>query len=71
MRSKVNIHTEFIKLDSFLKFAGICGTGGEAKILISQGDVLVDGESCTMRGKKIYPGMVVSAGTEEYEVVSA
>ena len=55
----IAITTDFIKLDSFLKFAGVCGTGGEAKLLISEGQVLVDGEVCTMRGKKLYPGMAV------------
>ena len=56
---QITITTDFIKLDSFLKFAGVCGTGGEAKLLISEGQVLVDGEVCTMRGKKLYPGMGV------------
>ena len=50
------IHTDFIKLDAMLKFAGLVETGGEAKLLIQQGQVQVNGEVCTMRGKKIYPG---------------
>lgn len=50
------INTEFIKLDSLLKFAALVGTGGEAKVVISEGMVKVNGEVCTMRGKKIYPG---------------
>ena len=45
-----------IKLDSLLKFAALVGTGGEAKVVISEGMVKVNGEVCTMRGKKIYPG---------------
>lgn len=53
---KILINTEFIKLDSLLKFAALVGTGGEAKIVISEGMVKVNGEVCTMRGKKIYPG---------------
>ena len=53
---KISIHTEFIKLDSLLKFAALVGTGGEAKYVISEGMVKVNGEVCTMRGKKIYPG---------------
>ena len=58
--STVKIHTEFIKLDSLLKFAGLCDTGGFAKELIQQGQVKVNGEICTMRGKKIRSGDVVS-----------
>ncbi len=53
---KILINTEFIKLDSLLKFAALVGTGGEAKLVISEGMVKVNGEVCTMRGKKIYPG---------------
>lgn len=58
--STVKIHTEFIKLDSLLKFAGLCDTGGFAKELIQQGQVKVNGEVCTMRGKKIRSGDTVS-----------
>lgn len=57
----VKITTEFIKLDSLLKFANVCETGGMAKEAIQCGDVLVNGEVCTMRGKKIRPGDVVEA----------
>ena len=53
---KITINTEFIKLDSLLKFAALVGTGGEAKYVISEGMVKVNGEVCTMRGRKIYPG---------------
>ena len=53
---KIKINTEFIKLDSLLKFASLVGTGGEAKYVISEGLVSVNGEVCTMRGRKIYPG---------------
>ena len=53
---KILINTEFIKLVSLLKFAALVGTGGEAKVVISEGMVKVNGEVCTMRGKKIYPG---------------
>lgn len=56
----VRIKTEFIKLDSLLKFAGLCDTGGFAKELVQQGQVKVNGEVCTMRGKKIRPNDVVS-----------
>lgn len=50
------IHTDFIKLDAMLKFAGLVETGGEAKLLIQQGQVQVNCEVCTMRGKKLHPG---------------
>lgn len=53
---KIRITTEFIKLDALLKFAGLCETGGEAKELIQGGTVKVNGEVCTMRGKKLHPG---------------
>lgn len=47
----VEISTEFIKLDALLKFAALVGTGGEAKYVIAEGLVEVNGEVCTMRGK--------------------
>ena len=53
---KVAITTEFIKLDALLKFAGVAETGGEAKEAVQAGDVKVNGEVCTMRGKKLRPG---------------
>ena len=59
---KIAIKTEFIKLDSLLKFAGLVSTGGEAKELIADGQVQVCGEVCTMRGKKIRPGDTVTLG---------
>ena len=49
----ITITTEFIKLQDLLKLANLVGTGGEAKIVIQNGDVSVNGEVCTMRGKKI------------------
>ena len=52
----VVIHTEFIKLQDAMKFANIVYSGGEAKQLILEEQVLVNGEVCTMRGKKLYPG---------------
>ena len=57
---KITIETEYIKLDSLLKFAAVVGTGGEAKYVISEGMVSVNGEVCTMRGKKLRPGDKVS-----------
>ncbi len=53
---EVKISGEYIKLDSLLKFTNIATSGGEAKIIISEGQVKVNGETCTARGKKIKPG---------------
>ena len=64
---QVKITTEFIKLDSLLKFSGLTETGGEAKEIIQEGLVSVNGEVCTMRGKKIRAGDRVQV--EDYEVV--
>ncbi len=58
-KDKIQITTEFIKLDSLLKFANAVATGGEAKQIVQDGLVKVNGETCTMRGKKIRPGDVV------------
>ena len=52
----VVIHTEFIKLQDALKYANVVYSGGEAKVLILEGQVTVNGEVCTMRGKKLRPG---------------
>lgn len=52
----VTISTPFIKLDSLLKLAGLCMTGGEAKMLIAEGNVFVNGKNCMQRGRKITPG---------------
>ena len=52
----VAISTEYIKLQDAMKFANIVYSGGEAKALIQEGEVTVNGEVCTMRGKKLYPG---------------
>lgn len=65
---KIKITTEFIKLESLLKLAAIAETGGEAKQMIQGGEVLVDGEVCTMRGKKIRPENVVKFEGEEISV---
>ncbi len=56
MEERIKIETPFIKLQDLLKFAGAVETGGEAKLAIQDGQVTVNGEVCTMRGKKLYPG---------------
>ncbi len=68
---KIAIDTEFIKLDALLKFAAAVGTGGEAKLVISQGMVEVNGEVCTMRGKKLRSGDVVKFQNMEFQITGA
>ena len=53
---RLTIHTEFIKLQDALKYANLVYSGGEAKQVIQDGMVKVNGEACLMRGKKLYPG---------------
>lgn len=65
---QIKIDTEFIKLDQLMKYASMVQTGGEAKALIAQGLVLVNGEICTQRGKKIRPGDEVMFDGETYKV---
>lgn len=55
-REEIQIHTEFIKLQDLLKFAGAVETGGDAKLIIQEGRVCVNGEPCTMRGRKLRSG---------------
>ena len=63
---EIKIHTEFIKLQDLLKFAGAVETGGDAKLIIQEGRVAVNGEPCAMRGKKLCPGdrAVIDGKTE-------
>ena len=63
---KVPFKTEFIKLDSFLKLACACSTGGEAKVMIQNGEVKVNGETCLQRGKKLRDGDRVLYGRNEF-----
>lgn len=65
---KILIHTEFIKLDALLKYAGLCETGGEAKERVQAGDVKVNGEVCTMRGKKCRSGDFIELGGRSVEI---
>ncbi len=55
-KEQIKITTEFIKLDSFLKFANLVESGGNAKGVIAEGRIKVNGEVCLMRGKKLYRG---------------
>ena len=64
----MKIQTEFIRLDALLKLAGVADTGGQAKWMIQDGTVSVNGEICTMRGKKIRSGDTVSVADKTITV---
>ncbi|MDD6187840.1 MAG: S4 domain-containing protein YaaA [Oscillospiraceae bacterium] len=66
---EIAIRTEYIKLDRFLKFANLVHTGGDAKGFIQEGSVKVNGEVCTMRGKKLRDGDIVTFNGEDFKVV--
>lgn len=67
-KEKVIISEEFIRLDNLLKFSGLTDTGGQAKFVIQNGMVKVDGEVCTMRGKKIRDNTVIEYNDRIIEV---
>ena len=67
----ISITTEFIKLQDLLKLANAVASGGEAKERIQAGETLVNGEVCTMRGKKLRPGDVVTFDGREYGLTYA
>ena len=71
MMKTISIETEFVRLQDLLKLSGAADTGGEAKLAVQAGEVLVNGEICTMRGKKLRGGDVVSFRGEEYAVAYA
>ncbi len=64
----ISITTEYIKLQDLLKLSGAADTGGAAKAAVQEGEVLVNGEICTMRGKKIRPGDVVRYQGQDFTV---
>ena len=66
----IKINEEYIKLQDLIKFAGIVPTGGQAKYLIQNGEILVNGEVCTMRGKKMRDGDTAQFEDKIIEVVS-
>ena len=66
---QVKINTEYIKLEALLKYEGLAETGGDAKERIQAGEVTVNGETCTMRGKKLRPGDKAALDGVELEVV--
>jgi len=65
---EIEITTDFIRLDAFLKFTASVGTGGEAKLLIQDGEVAINGEVCTQRTHKLRSGDVVEVGGENFVV---
>ena len=67
----MTITTEYIKLQDLLKLANAVETGGEAKECIQSGEVLVNGEVCTMRGKNIHPCDMVTFQNQEYAAAYA
>ena len=70
MMETITIQGDFIKLDALMKFASLVASGGEAKMAIADGLVSVNGEVCTMRGKKIRPGDRVSFCGQDLSVQS-
>ena len=68
IKKVVSLNTEFIKLDSLLKLIGEASTGGQAKIMIQNGDIYVNNTVCLQRGKKIKNGDVIKVLENEYKV---
>ena len=66
--ARIKIDSEFIRLQDLLKLSGVCATGGMAKVVIQNGEVLVNGEVCTMRGKKMRAGDRARFDNTEIEV---
>ena len=66
----ITITTEYIKLQDLLKFAAAVETGGEAKECIQGGEVKVNGEVCTMRGKKLRPGDRFVCDGQAYQIIT-
>ncbi len=65
----IKIKTEFIKLDSLLKFSGLAESGSFAKMMIEETNIRVNGERCTARGKKIRNGDIVSVKNIDLKVI--
>lgn len=69
MTETIMIRGDFIKLDALMKFASLVASGGEAKMAIADGLVSVNGEVCTMRGKKCFPGDIITMQGQKIRVV--
>ena len=68
---QIAIHTEYITLQDLLKYAAAVESGGEAKRAVQSGEAAVNGEGCTLRGKKLRPGDRVSFRGKAYEITHA
>ncbi len=66
---EIKIYTDFIKLDDLLKFAGILGSGGQAKAVIKDGLVKVNEEVCLLRGKKLFGGEIIEFNGTKIKVI--
>lgn len=66
---EIKIDTEVIKLDSFLKWAGITSQGSDAKIIIKNGEIKINGEVEIRRGKKLFKGDIIQYDKDEYKIV--
>ncbi len=66
---EVKIDTDIIKLDSFLKWCGAASLGSEAKLYIQSGEVMVNGEVCLQRGKKLKKGDTIEFNDEVYRII--
>lgn len=69
MLKELKLKEEYIKLDQLLKFVDIADSGGHAKIMILNGDVKVNNEIATQRGKKIRVGDIVEVGEVKIKVI--
>ena len=69
--TEIEIYSEYIRLDAFLKYCGAVGTGGEAKLAAVNGEVTVNGAVCTQRGKKLRAGDRICYDGSEYSVIQA
>ena len=69
IRHEFTLEAEYIRLDDMLKLTGCVQTGGQAKVLIQGGAVYLDGEVCTMRGKKLRGGELVSFPEDQVEIL--
>ncbi|MBR2279715.1 MAG: RNA-binding S4 domain-containing protein [Ruminococcus sp.] len=65
----IKIQGEYIKLQDILKYSGLCMTGGHAKMAVQNGEVELNGEVCTMRGKKVKDGDVIKYNNKEIKAV--
>ena len=68
VNSVTKISTEYIRLEQFLKLCDIAGSGGQAKLMIQNGEVQVNGETEVRRGRKLYPGDSVTACGRTFDV---